>query len=190
MNTESQTKDPEMESVIKAMELAWKDHHHARDQTWKTIQIVALICAGLVTIDYQFKDIFPTLCASFFVIMAAGFGISITYNHRKLERRKFIHIMNCEEFLNLHRDDLIPLYKNTKLIGLKEKESVISNNTNDIELINLIKDSSVKLPKKFTFLEIINPFKTNTALFILRMHISIILFSILIIILRITAYNY
>ena len=36
------------------------------------------------------------------------FGLWVTKNHRVLERREFIHIMNCEEWLGLHQDRLIP----------------------------------------------------------------------------------
>lgn len=155
------------ESVRKAMELAWADHHHARNQTWKTIQIVAVIAAGLLTIDYQYKEIIPTLCASILVIIAGGFGIMITWNHRKLEKRKFIHIMNCEEYLGLHQDHLIPLDSRAN----KDDEN--------------IKDSAVKVPDKFKLLDVINPLKNNTSLFILRMHVTVILFSVLVLYFRV-----
>jgi hypothetical protein len=160
---------PSEESIRKAMELAWKDHHHARDQTWKTIQIVSVLGAGLLTIDFQYKGFFPTLCAATLVIIAAWFGILITWNHRKLEKRKFIHLMNCEELLGLHRDDLIPLHPGDSSIKEKSK---------------LVQASAVKVPDKFKILDAINPKKNNTALFILRMHIAIMLFAILIVILR------
>ncbi|MBW2737280.1 MAG: hypothetical protein JRE64_00235, partial [Deltaproteobacteria bacterium] len=45
--------DPDKESVIAAMDQAWRDHHHARDQTWKALQIEAVLGAGLVTVDAQ-----------------------------------------------------------------------------------------------------------------------------------------
>ena len=182
MNQEK-IENPEIESVRKAMELAWKDHHHARDQTWKTVQIVAVIAAGLVTIDYQYKEILPTLCASILVAIAGVFGILITWNHRKLEKRKFIHIMNYEEYLKLHQDYLIPLDPKTKLVKTKLKEEILNKNEKSIQ--KLIEDSSVKIPEKFKLIDIINPGKNNTALFILRMHLTIILFSVLVLCLRI-----
>jgi len=177
--------DPDNESVRKAMELAWKDHQHARDQTWKTIQIVAVIAAGLITIDYQYKELLPTLCASILVIIAGGFGFLITWNHRKLERRKFIHIMNCEEYLGLHQDYLIPLDSATRFVKTKIKEEV--SGINDDYIRKLISDSAVKIPKEFKLPDIINPFYNNTAMFILRMHITIILFGVLVLWLRIIA---
>ena len=101
--------------LLKAMELAWKDHHHARDQTWKSLQIVAIFGAGMLTISINDKGYLATICSSILVIIAAIFGILVTWNHRTLERRKFIHLMNCEELLGLHRNDLIPLDPEQKL---------------------------------------------------------------------------
>ena len=42
---------PDNETVRLAMELAWRDHHHARDQTWKAekvlgAELIALVVAG------------------------------------------------------------------------------------------------------------------------------------------------
>ena len=172
----------ESESVRKAMELAWRDHHHARDQTWKTIQVVAVIAGGLVALDYKYEESVPTLLAASLTIVSALFGILITWNHRKLERRKFIHIMNCEEYLGLHQSFLIPLHSNEKLVGMRDREK---DNGKDKVLQKLIDDSAVKVPATFSYLHIINPFKNNTALFILRMHVAIILFSLLVLVLRI-----
>ena len=182
MTEEKDHKLPSEESIRKAMELAWNDHHHARDQTWKTIQIVAVLGAGLITVDFKFESIGATICAAILVVIAAGLGALITWNHRKLERRKFIHLMNCEELLGLHRNDLIPLHPDQKLVGFKKSSG--SPLPDDEDLISLIKDSEVKVPEKFKLLDIINPFKNNTALFILRMHVAIILFTVLIVLLR------
>jgi hypothetical protein len=179
------------DSVRKAMELAWQDHHHARDQTWKTLQIVAVLAAGLLTIDYTYQKTIPTLCAAILVIIAAAVGVGITWSHRKLERRKFIHIMNCEEYLGLHTDFLIPLDPRERLnkVYPKSTKSQYENEqiknkmkemNRDNELFWLKNDSMVGIPNKFKFLDIIHPKKNNTALFILRMHITIIIFCLLV----------
>ncbi len=177
---------PSEESIRKAMELAWQDHHHARNQTWKTVQIVVVLGAGLFTVDFNYKKFLATLCAAILVIIAAIFGALITWNHRKLERRKFIHLMNCEEFLGLHRNDLIPPHPDQKFIRLYKEhgEDLVSLPPLDKEIKALIDDGTVKVPDKFRIWDIINPCKQNTALFILRMHIAIIVFSILIVVLR------
>ena len=200
----------EKDHVMKTMELAWRDHHHARDQTWKTIQMVAVLGAGLISVDFKFENEMATLIASALVIMAAVFGIFITWHHRKLERRKCLHIMNCEEYLNLHKDFLLPLNRKQHLIyRLSEKrkhdnydidnyvETLIKdNNLADAKMkkkeetalrksiSDLINDASVGVPNKFGIIDVINPLKSNTSLFILRMHISIIFFAVLIALLR------
>lgn len=143
---------PDDDSVRLAMELAWRDHHHARDQTWRAVQIEAVLGAGLVTVETQFRNPVATLAAATLVILAALFGILISMHHRTLERRKFIHIMNCEEHLGLRRRDLIPSYEDDK-------------------------DGGVKRPETFSFWAVLNPHKHSTAIFILRMHISIMFFA-------------
>jgi disulfide bond formation protein DsbB len=144
------------------MELAWRDHHHAREQTWKAIQIEAVLGAGLVTVAAQFKNNpYAIGAAAILVFFAAIFGMAISLHHRELERRKFAHILNCEEYLGLHRDDLIPVKK-----GLK-----IPVETDVAE---------VGIPGKFSIWAVFNPLqKMNTAIFILRMHIAIACFALI-----------
>jgi hypothetical protein len=168
MSPEERT-TPSEESLLKAMELAWKDHHHARDQTWKTVQMVAVLGAGLLTIDLQYKSLLATALSGLLVVLAAVVGVGITWNHRKLERRKFIHLMNCEELLGLHRDDIIPL---------KGGKDWATHKT------DVVKDSAVSVPEVYGLWHIINPFKHNTSLFIVRMHFAIMAFTLLIVFLR------
>lgn len=174
---------PTEESIRKAMELAWMDHHHARNQTWKTVQIVAVLGAGLFTVDFHYKKFAATLCAAVLVVIAAMFGALITWSHRKLERRKFIHLMNCEEYLGLHRNDLIPLHPDQKLVRFPERGQIPSLPEDD-DIRALIRDGSVKVPEIFTLWDIFNPCKHNTSLFILRMHVAMALFAVLMAALR------
>jgi hypothetical protein len=99
------------ESVRLAMDQAWRDHHHARDQTWKAVQMVAVLLVGLITIEFKYHNLIATSIAGLIVIVATISAILIANNHRKLERRKFIHIMNCESYLKLHELNIIPLNK-------------------------------------------------------------------------------
>lgn len=147
--------DPDRESLRLAMQLAWQDHQHARDQTWRALQIEAVLGAGLVSIDMQFHALPATIPAAALVMVAALLGVFISWQHRKLERRKFFHIMNCEEALGLHREDLIPT----------EAQRTEQN-----------KEFLARLPEPLS-LRAIFWGKGNTALFILRMHIAIILFA-------------
>ena len=103
--------DLEPESVRVAMDEAWRDHHHARDQTWRALQIEGLLGAGLITVDAQFQNNLATIAAGVRVFVAATFELLISWHHRKLEIRKIIHVYFCEEYLGLHRDQLIPKYR-------------------------------------------------------------------------------
>ncbi len=115
----------------------------------------AVLAAGLVTVDSQFGNPVSTLAAATLVVLAALFGIWISLHHRKLERRKFEHIMNCEQYLGLLRKDLIASYDDDK-------------------------NGGVRLPETFSFWAVFNPFQRNTAIFILRMHVAIMLFAIIV----------
>ena len=160
---------PTEESLRMAMDQAWRDHHHARDQTWKTVQIVAVLGAGLLSMDLVNKNLAATAFATVLVVIASAFGAGVTWNHRKLEVRKFIHLMNCEELLGLHRDDVIPLYTTPQEMKSKKKR---------------VRDGAVALPAEFSGLAVINPAKNNTALFILRMHLAIMVFAVLVCVTR------
>lgn len=161
---ESQSKfELSAESVRLAMQLAWQDHQHAREQTWKALQIEAVLGAGLVSIDIQYHSPVSTGFVAGLVIAAAFTGILISLQHRKLERRKFFHIMNCEEALGLHRADLIPT----------EEQANEGN-----------KEFLARLPAP-TSLRAILWGKGNTSVFILRMHIAIILFVVILLVTRI-----
>ena len=141
------------QSIISAMELAWRDHHHARDQTWKALQIEFAIAAAVVGINWAITSITLGLASGILLFITTLCGVQITLRHRnRVELTKFRHIMNCEETLGLRKDGLI---------------------------------DKVKSPEKIKFIEAFLPWKGNTALFILRMHIAILLFSALFIIWRI-----
>ena len=101
-----QKADPE--SIRLAMDLAWRDHHHMREQTWRAPQVEAALAAGLVGIDWQIQNIYVTVATGILVILASIYGVLITLHHRKGEIRKFTHIVNCEEALGLHSGDLLP----------------------------------------------------------------------------------
>ena len=143
--------EPDKESIRLAMDQAWRDHHHARNQTWKAVQIEVLLAAGIVGVDFQLENFGATLAAGILVIIASMFGVMISLHHRKLEIRKFTHIMNCEEALGLHQ------------------HSIIDN---------------VSLPSPITFWDVFRFWRMNTALFILRMHVAIMVFAVVFIVAR------
>ena len=158
---------PTPESVRAVMGEAWRDHRHARDQTWRALQIEAVLGAGLVTVDAQFHNIVATAFAGALTILAAASGLLISWHHRKLQRQKFIHISNYEEWLCLHREDLMP-----KAVEGKDTRPEI------------VRNGAVSVPKKLRYRDVIDPRVHNTALFILRMHLVIMAFGILMITVR------
>ena len=162
---------PDKETVRAAMNAAWRDHHHARDQTWRALQMVAILGAGLVSIDVGYGSMAATTAAGVLVVLAAWFGLSITKNHRALERRKFIHIMNCEEWLGLHQDELIPL--KTHHEGKEDKAPAD------------VRDSWVAVPASFSFWNVVNLRKHNTSLFIMRLHLAVMLFAVVFVLARV-----
>jgi hypothetical protein len=147
--------DTSQQSIISAMELAWRDHHHARDQTWKALQIEFIISAAVVGINWTITSVLVGLASGFLLLITTLCGVQITLRHRnRVELTKFRHIMNCEEALGLRQVGLI---------------------------------DSVKSPEKIKFIEAFLPKKGNTALFILRMHVAILLFSVMFIIWRVAS---
>jgi hypothetical protein len=159
---------------------AWQDHHHARDQTWHSLQIEAVLAAGLVSLDAQFGSRLATLLAGVLVMFSACFGIWITLNHRKLERRKFIHIMNCEELLGLHRDDLIPLQLGA-LADFGMSAGAYSQRVASTRNPALVTDAAVTVPRTMSLWDTFNLRVHNTAVFILRMHVALMTFAAILI---------
>lgn len=144
---EYQMKEIESESIRAAMHDAWHDHHHARDQTWRALQIEFFIAAAVVGANWQMDSPFTAVISVLLVIVVALCGVEITVHYRnRVEDDKFRHIMHCEEALGLRRDDLI---------------------------------DGVKPPQRIKFWDVFNPWRKNTALFILRMHVGILMFALL-----------
>jgi hypothetical protein len=174
---------PSPEDLRAAMEAAWRDHHHARDQTWKLLAMVALLAVGLVVLDGRFANFWLTLCAGVLVILAAACAAEVTLSHRRLERRKFIHISNCEELLGLHRDDVIPLSKTGREEYGVSPEAYEKRTSRAVEA-DLLKDSEVQLPPRLSLGKAFSPRVNNTPVFILRMHLAIIVFAALLVFAR------
>lgn len=135
------------ESIRLAMEEAWRDHQHTRDQTWKALQIEFMIAAAAVGINWQIDSLFASVVSGILVFITALCGVQITLHHRNhVEIGKFRHIMHCGEALGLYREDLI---------------------------------DGVKMPKPISFWLAFCPWQRSTAIFILRMHMAILMLSML-----------
>ena len=133
-------------SIEMAMECAWRDHHHARDQTWKSLHVEAILTAALIGINLtsiEEKLPYLPLIGSILIAFLSISGLMIATHHRELERRKFRHIMHCEDALGIR---------------------------------NYIDE--VDLPRSIFIWEAFFIWKSNTVLFIMRMHFIILLFAI------------
>ncbi|MBN2009645.1 hypothetical protein JW960_09910 [candidate division KSB1 bacterium] len=183
-NKKTDSHHVENDALIAAMQAAWTDHHHARDQTWKVLQMEAVLGAGLVTVDAQFGLPIATVVAAALVVISSIAGISITLRHRGLERRKFIHIMNCEEELGLHRDNIIPLTK-AGCTDLNVDRDEYEQRCDRQPTVDVIASSAVGIPGHIKVLDIFKIWKANTSLFILRMHVAIAVFAIVLMLARI-----
>ena len=139
------TTEPDAESIRMALDQAWSDHQHTRDQTWKALQMEFFLAAGLVGIEWQIHNAYATIFIGLLVIVTALCGVQITLRHRnKVELTKFKHIENCEKALGLYRSDLI---------------------------------GKVGQPAPISWLDAFKPWKSNTAIFILRMHMALLVFA-------------
>ncbi len=135
------------ESVRLAMDQAWRDHQHTRDQTWKALQFEIMIAAGVIGVSWQIESAAAILLGSLLVFVVALCGAMITKHHRNsVEITKFRHIRHCQHELALDTPDLID--------GIGE-------------------------PRTITIRDAFRWCEGNTALFIMRMHVAIMAFALL-----------
>ena len=92
-------------TLLKLLEIQWQDHFQTRTQTWKTLEISALLAVALVGIDWRLGSPLITIIAASLLVLVTHFGIQITLRHRKVEENKFRIITSLEEQLGLQ--DLI-----------------------------------------------------------------------------------
>lgn len=104
--------DTDKKVLLKFLEFEWLDHFQTRKQTWKTLEIEAVLVAGLIGIDWQLQNHVATGIASALLIMAAYFGARITLHHREVEVRKMSTIIDIEKKLGAEE---MGLFKNVKV---------------------------------------------------------------------------
>ena len=160
---------PSEASVQMVLEMAWKDHHATREQTWKALQFVATLGVGLFLLDLTHKSVVATTIAAVAVMLAAVLGARVTWHHRNVERRKFIHIFNCERWLGLHTDELIPLHMGKDIM---EKKSEV------------VRDGAVALPARITLADFFKFTRHSTLLFIFCTHLLVMIFALAILVAR------
>jgi hypothetical protein len=50
---------PNHDALLKMYEIQWQDHIQTRNQTWKGLEICALLAVALVGLDWQVGDSHP-----------------------------------------------------------------------------------------------------------------------------------
>jgi hypothetical protein len=134
-------KSPSEETLIKLLDIQWQDHFQTRAQTWKTLEITALLAVALVGFDWRTNNTAATAAVAALLFLVAQFGVSVTLRHRSVEVAKFKKISELEAALG-------------------------------------VGDDRFDLPQPNTWWSIFKVWRSNTSLFILRMHFLVQLFSI------------
>lgn len=134
-------KNASEDTLIKLLDIQWQDHFQTRSQTWKALEITAILAIALVGLDWQADNRLVTIGSATLLFIVAQFGVLITLRHRNVEITKFRIITSLEEQLG-------------------------------------VADENLALPKPINWFSIFLFWKSNTPLFILRMHFIIQLFAI------------
>jgi len=108
MTSDSQksSKKPSEEALLKMLDVQWQDHFQTRSQTWKALEITAVLAVALVGLDWKLDKPIVTIVAASLLMLVAQFGIQITLRHRKVEETKFRVIASIEEQLGIADPDL------------------------------------------------------------------------------------
>jgi len=98
-------------SAVHDLALQWGDHHHMRDQSWKTVTNSAIVFVGVVGLEVaEFNpsgDVRAQVPAIVLVvgyaalIILSTFGLLVTAHHRQRQAEKFQIIMRYEIALGL-----------------------------------------------------------------------------------------
>ncbi len=93
---------PSEAALLKLLDIQWQDHFQTRSQTWKALEITALIAVALVGLDWKIDNRLVTLVVAGLLAIVALFGMQITVRHRNnVEVMKFKIIKSVGEELGL-----------------------------------------------------------------------------------------
>lgn len=153
MNSNNENTEPSENAVVARLQIAWQDHHHARDQSWKGLQVVVVAFAAMIGLDLS-SEIGPdtVAIAGVATVLLALSGMAITKHHRNSTQvREFSFINNMQRFLGLEREDLLV-------------------------------PEEIYEPEKMKTLDILNPLKNHTVLFMMRAYFAMAAISIAVVI--------
>lgn len=95
------------DALLKLLETEWQDHFQTRGQTWKALEIAALLSVAIVGIQWQAPLILVKIVSSILLIGVSLFGMQITFKHRNsVEVAKFTMISEIEKRLNFKASGL------------------------------------------------------------------------------------
>ncbi|MFC2103293.1 hypothetical protein ACFLSS_02575 [Bacteroidota bacterium] len=106
------------DAIIKDLEIQWKDHHHMRDQTWKTLTISVLFFLGIIGLEIRNVGNFVMIPSYTILIFIAFIGWAIAAHHRVRQGQKFSLIKMYEEKLGLYE------FKRSILEGVDAKSGI------------------------------------------------------------------
>ncbi len=90
------------DAILKDLELQWKDHHHMRDQAWKSLSNSVLVFLGVVGLEIKDVGNIVMIPAYFVLIFIAIIGWTVAAHLRVRQGQKFLFIKKYEEKLGLY----------------------------------------------------------------------------------------
>ena len=136
---------PNEEALRVKLQLLWEDLFHLRNQTWRTLEMEAVLLIGLVITDLTLRNHYISCLLVAIVAMSVLSGATATLHHRKTQIRILRHINHIESALRIVGPDYI---------------------------------DNVVIPAEMVWLDVLNPKRSSTPLFILRMHASLLIFTL------------
>ena len=95
--------------LLKNLEIQWNDHIQTRNQTWKALQISAVVALALIGLDWKVNHWALNIGTAILLFFVSFFGMQITIRHRNnVEVKKFQIINELERKLNLSAEHVLP----------------------------------------------------------------------------------
>jgi hypothetical protein len=125
------------DALLKVFETEWQDHFQTRVQTWKALEVAALLTVAIVGIQWKATHPLVGILSSILLIGVSLFGMQITFRHRNsVEIMKFSVIAKIEKRLGLKASclgvpgritvlDIIKVWRSNTSLFLLRMQSII-----------------------------------------------------------------
>ncbi len=100
-------KIPSEKSLHVMLDLLWNDLFHVRGQTWRMLEIEAILVLIFIFTDYSLGNQISTTLFGCIAVIGSASGLKATIHHRKTQIRILTNINNVENELGLIRSGLI-----------------------------------------------------------------------------------